>query len=117
MPITFSGYTAVALQGPAHHHSTIIRAILDTGACAHLLEDAFDLADHAITAAWPARPSGQKELTFRQFRELATYRHFGALVSWALAEDADIDRIDSIARALNVALLADTDVQGRQPSE
>ncbi|MEU5385966.1 hypothetical protein [Kitasatospora cineracea] len=109
-------FTAVAIPGPAHHQLAIGEALLAHCTSPAMAVNAFTLADHAITAAWPLGPAAIFGLTFTQFHELAVQREFAEVVRLALVVDADFDRIDEIASALQVALLGDTDLQGRQPS-
>ncbi|MFD7639622.1 hypothetical protein ACFV4P_03120 [Kitasatospora sp. NPDC059795] len=107
---------ALRVPGPLHHQDAIARMIFEHCAAATTAEAAFGLAHHAITLAWPARPEGLLPLTFPQFHELVAHRLFDQAVHLALAVDGDTNQIDEIANALHVALLADPDLTGRQPS-
>ncbi|WP_327073166.1 hypothetical protein OG196_14060 [Kitasatospora purpeofusca] len=111
------GFIAFQIPGPAHHHPVILGAIIDHLAGPSTLDAAFTLVDHAIAAAWSVRPSSLRPLTFSQFHDLVINRCYGEAVRLALVVDVDFDRIDEISAAIRVALRADTDLLGRQPSE
>ncbi|MFJ4791702.1 hypothetical protein [Kitasatospora purpeofusca] len=111
------GFIALRIPGPAHHHPVIVGAIIDHLAGPSAVDAAFVLVDHAITAAWMVRPTSLLSLTFSQFNDLVVNRCYGEAVRLALVVDVDFDRIDEICAAIRVALRADTDLLGRQPSE
>ncbi|MEU8919553.1 hypothetical protein AB0D10_01280 [Kitasatospora sp. NPDC048545] len=116
MPYSTINVVAVEIPGPAHHHEAIAAAIRASYAGPNTVRGAFLLAEHAITATWPVRPTDLLCLTFRQFHETVVHHYFADLVRQSLAVDADFACIDEVASSLRTALLYADDLMGRKHS-